>query len=164
MGPSSLKILEICDEIAALQIEVVGPDSNARMLRILAPRDMRLSLADEQLPVLQPRPNGFVFNMSPMRRDSYGSDAGYKSGTFELHWTLYFATLAEEVEALDKYVGLVECVNMTLSQIADQTDRISSATEIFVGGVSAFGPVVDGVGAPYHGAGIYFAITRYLEQ
>lgn len=165
MRPSNIRIPEICDQIARLQIEVVDAAGDARMLQILTPSTMkRLSLAEEKLPILQPRPNGFIFNMSPVHRDSFGSDAGYKSVTFELHYALFFAKLSEEVEALDLYAKLVECAVGVVSQLSDQMDRVDAATEIVPGGIQSFGPIVDGTGAPYHGTGIFFQIMSYLES
>jgi len=164
MRPSSLKIPEICDELARLQIEVVDANGEPRMLSIRTLKDMKLSLADETLPVLQPRTNGFVFNLSPMRRDSFGSDYGYKSQSFELHFALFFAKLSEEVNALELVAPMAQCASDIISQFADLTDRIPSATEIYVGGAPVFGPVIDGVGTPYHGASIFFSIMRHLES
>jgi len=164
MRPSSLKIPEIVDEISRVSIEVVDASGSARMLSIRTLSTMKLSLAEEALPVLQPRTNGFVFNLSPMRRDSFGSDYGYKSQSFELHYALFFAKLSEEVNALELVAPMAQCASDILSQFADKTNQIPSATEIFIGGAPVFGPVIDGTGAPYHGASIFFQIMRHLES
>jgi len=164
MRKSSLKISEICDEISRLSIEVVDAIGEARMLSIRTLKDMKLSLADETLPILQPRTNGFVFNLSPMRRDSFGSDHGYKSQSFELHYVLFFAKLSQEASALELVAPMAQCASDILSQLADMTNQIPSATEIFVGGSPVFGPVIDGTGTPYHGSTIFFQIVRHLES
>jgi hypothetical protein len=164
MRPSSLRLIDICEQIAGLSIEVVDADGAARQLSIRTLVTAQLSLAEEVLPVLQPRMNGFVFNLSPMRRDSFGSDGGYKSQSFELHYALYFAKLSEEVSALELVAPMAQCASDIVSQFSDMTDRIDAATEIFVGGVPAFGPVIDGTGTPYHGAQIFFQVMRHLES
>lgn len=162
--PSDLKITSITEELARLQIEVVDALGEARFLGIRTLSTMKLSLADETLPILQPRPNGFVFNLSPMRRDSFGSDHGYKSQSYELHYVLYFAKLAQEASALELVAPMAECASDLMSQFSDMTDQISSATEIYIGGAPVFGPVIDGTGTPYHGAAIFFQIMRHLES
>lgn len=164
MRKSSLKITEITEEIARLQIEVVDSLGDPRMLSIRTLSTMKLSLGDEVLPILQPRTNGFVFNLAPMSRDSFGSDYGYKSQSFELHYALYFAKLSEEVSALELVAPMAQCASDLISQFADLTNQIPSATEIVIGGAPVFGPVIDGTGAPYHGASIFFQILRHLES
>lgn len=162
--PSGLKLKEIVDEIARLQIEVVDADGAARMLSIRTLETMKLSLGEETLPILQPRSNGFLFNLAPMRRDSFGSDGGYKSQSFELHYALFFAKLSQEASALELVAPMAQCASDFISQFADLTNQIPSATEIVVGGAPVFGPIIDGTGAPYHGAQIFFQIFRHLES
>lgn len=163
MRPSDLRIPQICEQLARLQIEVIDAAGDPRLLAIKTPATARLSLAEEVLPVLQPRTNGFIFNVSPMRRDSFGADAGYKSITFELHYALFFAKLSEEATALDLFSPLVNCAVSVASQFADLTNKIDAATEIVMGGIPGFGPVIDGTATPYHGTGIFFQIMQYLE-
>jgi hypothetical protein len=111
-------------------------------------------------PVLFPRPDGYVSNLT-VTNNAFGSGAA-KPITLEYDLTYVYAhcPIGANLD-FGVYNGMVSNSAAIMSKFIE-SDAIAGVTDLTIGAVT-FGPVVDPAGNSYHGCEVVFHIQQFGE-
>jgi hypothetical protein len=148
----SVKIATVTAAIAALNISGVNVRDAGKIPESVNPQDC---------PLLAPRPDNFVTNLSVEEESFGGPAAARKSCRYTLNYNFYFAPVAEGHSLFEGYAAMVTKAAAVLLALA--TTILSAAHEHQVSGIPQFGPVVDAAGTLFHGCVISVNVRDLME-
>ena len=157
----SIKLTTVTASIATESITVTNAAGASVTLAIRDISALTNIISAESCPLLTPRPAQFVTGLT-ITRDTFGADAAYKTVKYMLNYLFFFCPLGQGATLYEKFDDMVTAAAVILNYFGTHTN-LSGATDILPGVVEDFEPVINADGALYHGCGIPFAVTQFME-
>jgi len=149
----AIALVTIADSISGLSVSgVTIKDINQVPNEVL----------ERDVPMIIPRPDGFVTNFKP-ERVTLGSGAGAKwNVTYDLTYRLLYAKVGTGRGLFDLYSGLCATAMLFVDAIMDN-DALTGTVDIQLSNISDFGPVVDPSGQTFHGCDFVFTVLEFQD-
>jgi hypothetical protein len=115
------------------------------------------------LPVMFPRPNEFITDLTFTRVSQGGGGTALMDVSYTLNYVYCHAPIGSGVGGLfSSYNSLITNIALILEKLF-ASDNITGAVDMTVAGISSVGPVADPAGNPYHGVEISLRILEFAQ-
>lgn len=151
----------IKSQAASITIVLDGSNVNPTIYDPFA-EEIPQAMTPSKCPCLVPQPKDFITDFD-FTRDTFGADAAAKSVKYRLNYLFFFAPALEGVSLFSKYAQMAVAAAALWLYFATHTNNIGGTTEFMPRAMPTFGPEVDWKGTTYHGCGLAFDVTQYME-
>jgi hypothetical protein len=119
--------------------------------------------AMETGPIMFPRPDGFVTDMTFTRESQGGGGTALMNLGYTLTYVYCHAPIGSGPDGLfSTYSGMITNIVLILEKIF-ASDNITGAVDMQLAGVSNIGPVQDPAGNAYHGVEITLRVLEFIQ-
>jgi hypothetical protein len=152
---TGLKLETLVDEIAAVTITGV---------RVRGMDNIPAEVGARDCPLLSPKPNDFVANLT-ITRDSFGTNDNAdtkRTVTYDLRYVLFYTPIGAGRNLFDQYADFVHkaiAVQQAVAELESATDGVIDITCAPV----VWGVVQDAAGNAFHGCEFSFNVTEFYE-
>lgn len=157
----SIKLATLTAAIATQSITLTDAYGASVTLAIKDISAIPVAVNQQDCPVLTPHPSVFMTNVI-VTRDTFGSDAAYKTIEYDLTYRFFYAPILQSVTMLEKYGEFIAAAMTVLMYFSNHTDY-GGSVDFLPGPVPAFGAVTDGAGTQFHGCDFVFHVRQFLE-
>jgi hypothetical protein len=149
----AIRLATVASSIAAIKISGVTVRDIEQI-----PED-----ASKSLPILYPKPDGYISNMVFERLSFGGGGAAAMSISYTLTYRYLHAIAGARLGLFSVYADMVANIAKILVAILDNDD-ITGALDMVLEGVSNIGPLTDPAGQiTYHGVDITLRVTELVQ-
>lgn len=159
----NLKLVQVTASIAQQAIAIWNAYGVQVTLNIRDVDGVYAVVNQQDCPLLQPHPAGFVTDLR-FSRDSYGADVAYKTMRYMLHYDFFYAPVGQGVTMFNQYDEMVAAAAAILLHFATHTN-LTGSTDFVPQAIPSFRGLADYASppTPYHGCEIAFEVMQYLE-
>ena len=145
-------LVTVCDSISHISVSGVT----------VKDLDQIPSHAELQGPLLIPRPNEFITDLTSTRTTFGISGASKVDLVYVLNYVYLHSPIGSGISELEAYAGLITNIVAILNAIINN-DTITGAVDINLDGVDSIGTVEDPAANRYWGCFLRFRVTEFVQ-